>query len=214
MYQWDWSVVTNNWDLLAYGAVTTVELVVITMATALVTGLAVAVARMSPSRLLRHVAGWYTEIFRDTPLLVQLYIVYRATTWSSFMAGYVGLTLNLTAFLAEVYRSGLNSIGRGQWEAALTLGMRPRQVLLRIIIPQAVMRVVPPLGTFWVSLFRDSALVSIIGVAELTHAAQKISTETYRPFEAFTALAILYIVLTLPQARLVSWLHEKFRVRE
>lgn len=214
MYHWDWSVISAHWPLFAWGALRTVEVVVITMATALVTGLLIAVARMSKLRLVRSLAYWYIEVFRDTPLLLQLYIFYRATPLSSFWAGYVGLTLNLTAFLAEVYRSGLNSISSGQWEAALSLGMPERRALMRIVIPQAVMRVVPPLGTFWVSLFRDSALVAFIGVAELTHAAQQVSIDTYRPFESFTALAVFYIVLTYPQARLVAWLHEKFRVRE
>ncbi len=214
MYEWDWSAVTSNWPLFATGIVKTVEIVVLTMATSLVAGLLVAIARMSENRFVSGAAKWYIEIFRNTPLLLQLYIIYRTTPLNSFLAGYIGLTLNLTAFLAEVYRSGLNSIGKGQWEAAMSLGMPHRSALVRIVIPQAVIRVVPPLGTFWVSLFRDSALVAFIGVAELTHAAQKISIDSYRPFEAFTALAVLYMVLTYPQARLVSWIHERMRVRE
>lgn len=214
MYNWDWSVVTSNWPLFATGLVMTVQIVVLTMATSLVTGLLMAVARMSDNRFLSGAAKWYIEIFRNTPLLLQLYIMYRTTPLDSFLAGYIGLTLNLTAFLAEVYRSGLSSIGKGQWEAAMSLGMPRSKALRRIIIPQAIIRVIPPLGTFWVSLFRDSALVAFIGVAELTHAAQKIAVLTYRPFEAFTALAILYMVLTYPQARLVSWIHERLRVRE
>lgn len=214
MYQWDWSVVTSNWNLLAWGLLKTVELVTITMATSLVTGLLMAIARTSRISVIRRLAYWYIEVFRNTPLLLQLYLIYRLTDLSAFWAGYIGLTLNLTAFLAEVYRSGLNSISNRQWEAALSLGMRRRQTLLRIVIPQAVRRIVPPLGTFWVSLFRDSALVAYIGVAELTHAAQQISIDTYRPFEAFTALAVIYILVTYPQARMVAWLNEKFRVRE
>lgn len=214
MYEWDWSVIASNWDLLALGVFRTVQIVFLTMATSVVAGLLVAVARISRNPVLSGAAKWYIEIFRNTPLLLQLYIIYRTTPLDSFLAGYIGLTLNLTAFLAEVYRSGLNSIGKGQWEAAYSLGMPHWRALLRIIIPQAVIRVIPPLGTFWVSLFRDSALVAFIGVAELTHAAQKISIDTYRPFEAFTILAIIYIVLTYPQARLVAWLHERMRVRE
>lgn len=214
MYHWDWSVIVQFWPLFVAGLIKTVEVVTFTMATALVTGLLVAIARTSKHAVLRQLARWYIEVFRNVPLLLQLYIMYRATPLDSFWAGYVGLTLNLTAFLAEVYRSGLTSIGKGQWEGAQSLGMKEGQVLLRIIIPQAVRRVVPPLGTYWVSLFRDSAMVAYIGVAELTHAALQVSIQTYRPFEAFTALAIAYMVLTYPQARLVSWLHEKFRVEE
>lgn len=214
MYNWDWSVITSNWPMLAVGLVKTCEIVFITMATSLLTGLLMAIARMSKNRVISGLAKWYIEIFRNTPLLLQLYIMYRTTPLNSFLAGYIGLTLNLTAFLAEVYRSGLNSISQGQWEAAMSLGMPHRSALIRIVIPQAVMRVIPPLGTFWVSLFRDSALVAFIGVAEVTHAAQQISIDTYRPFEAFTALAVLYMVLTYPQARLVAWIHERMRVRD
>lgn len=214
MYHWDWSVLLQYWPLFLEGLIRTVEIAVLTMSTALLTGLLLALARISNSWIARRLAHWYIEVFRNIPLLLQLYIMYRATPLNSFMAGYVGLTLNLTAFLAEVYRSGLNSISKGQWEGARSLGMTETRLLTRIIIPQAVRRVVPPLGTFWVSLFRDSAMAAYIGVAELTHAALEVSIQTYRPFEAFTALAIAYMILTYPQARLVAWVHEKFRVKE
>lgn len=214
MYNWDWSVVTDNWQLFAWGLARTVELVVITMTTSLVLGLVVAVLRMSRNKVASQAAYWYIEFFRGTPLLLQLYIIYQTGPFTSFVAGYIGLTLNLTAFLAEVYRSGLSSVSQRQTEAALALGMTPHKTLLRIVIPQAVLRVIPPLGTYWVSLFRDSALVAFIGVAEVMHAAQQISVDSYRPFEAFTALAIIYMVITYPQARLVGWLHEKLRVVE
>lgn len=191
MYNWHWSVITSHWELLLGGLISTVELVFATMATSLVAGLFVAIVGTSPFRSLRSLTAAYIEVFRDTPLLLQLYIVYQITPLLSFKAAYVALTLNLTAFLSEVYRSGLNSVDKGQHEAAMSLGMTDGQVKRRIIVPQAFMRVVPLLGTFWVSLFRDSALASIIGVTELTHAAQRISTLTYRPLEAFTALAII-----------------------
>lgn len=214
MYHWDWSVVTDNWQLFAWGLLRTVELVTITMATSLVLGLGLAVLRMSTNRFLSGAAYWYIEFFRGTPLLLQLYIIYQAGPFTSFMAGYIGLTLNLTAFLAEIYRTGLSSISQRQWEAAQALGLTQRKALRRIIIPQAILRVIPPLGTFWVALFRDSALVAFIGVAEVMHAAQQISVDSYRPLEAFTAVAILYILITYPQARLVGWLHERLRVEE
>lgn len=214
MYHWDWSVVTDNWQLFAWGLLKTVELVTITMATSLVLGLGVAVLRMSNNKYVSAIAYWYIEFFRGTPLLLQLYIIYQVGPFTSFMAGYIGLTLNLTAFLAEIYRAGLSSISQRQWEAAQALGLTHSKALRRIIIPQATLRVIPPLGTFWVALFRDSALVAFIGVAEVMHAAQQISVDSYRPFEAFTAVAVLYIVITYPQARLVGWLHERLRVEE
>lgn len=214
MDHWHWSVVFSHWEWFLAGGIMTVKLVVITMLTSLVTGLIVALCAYSRNRIIKGLAIAYIEILRDIPLLLELFFVFEVTPLSPFIAGYIGLTLNLTAFLAEVYRSGLTSIDAGQSEAGLTLGMTNRQVLRRIIIPQSVVRVIPPIGTFWVSLFRDSALVSIIGIHELTYQAQHLASITYRPLVVFTALAIIYMVLTYPQARLVSWIHERLRVRE
>lgn len=214
MYNWHWSVVTSNWELFLAGGIMTVKLVVVTMLTGLVLGLIVALGAMYTHRTVKKVFVAYIEIFRDVPLLLQLYFVYQVTSLGPFLAGYIGLTLNLTAFLAEIYRSGLSSISVGQSEAGASLGMTRLQVLKRIVVPQAVVRVIPPIGTFWVSLFRDSALVSIIGIHELTYQAQYLASTTYRPLEVFTALAIIYMVITYPQARLVSWIHERLRVQE
>lgn len=214
MYDWDWSVVYENRQLFAWGLLQTVYLVVLVMSSSLVLGLGLALARGSSVNLIRNAAATYIAVFRGTPLLLQLYIIYQAGPFDSFMAGYIGLTLNLTAFLSEIYRSGLSSVSKRQWEAAYAIGMTHQAALRRIIIPQAVLRVIPPIGTFWVSLFRDSALVAFIGVAELMHAAQEVAIASYRPFEAYTLVAIFYIAITYPQARLVSWLYERFRVRE
>lgn len=214
MYEWDWSVVLDNWQLFGWGLLQTVYLVVLVMASALILGFLLALARVSSMGIVRNCAAAYIAVFRGTPLLLQLYIIYQTGPFTSFGAGYLGLTLNLTAFLAEIYRSGLTSVSKRQWEAAYAIGMTQTTALRRIIVPQAILRVIPPLGTFWVSLFRDSALVAFIGVAEVMHAAQQVAIASYRPFEAYTALAVLYFVITYPQARLVAWLYDRFRVRE
>ena len=188
-YEWDFSVIGNYWPMLLHGIQITILLVFVTMISALVLGLAVAVARVSRYKLLQYAAAAYTEFLRGTPLLVQLYWVYYLFPVSAFVAGYLGLTLNLSAFIAEVYRSGLQSIDKGQREAGLAVGMSNFTVMRRVLIPQAVMRVIPPLGTYWISCFRDTSLVAIIGVYELTHAAQLISQglrshPDYQPFLA------------------------------
>jgi His/Glu/Gln/Arg/opine family amino acid ABC transporter permease subunit len=211
MYQWDFSPVFDNAQLFIDGLEMTVLLTVITMASSLILGLVLALARLSNVKSLSAVTGVVVEFLRDTPLLVQIYWVYAVVPVPGFAAGYLGLTLNLSAFLSEVYRSGLQSIAAGQTEAGLALGMTKAVVLRRIVIPQAVVRMIPTFGSYWISLFRDTSLVTIIGVAELTHAAQQISVDSYRPFECYTALALIYLVLTLPQARFLDWLFKRVR---
>jgi His/Glu/Gln/Arg/opine family amino acid ABC transporter permease subunit len=218
-YEWNFGVVWDSLPFMLQGLRFTVALAVLSMAGALVFGLLLSLARLSNWRLLRWPATAYIEFMRGTPLLVQLLWVYYSLpiltgiTPSPFMAGLIGLTLNLTAFIAEIYRAGIVSIGRGQREAALSLGMNQLQSMYRIILPQAVRRVVPPLGSMWVSLFKDTALVSIIAVADLMYQAKVLSIQTYRPIEIFTAVAVIYFVITYPQARSVDWLYDRFRVR-
>jgi polar amino acid transport system permease protein len=135
-------------------------------------------------------------------------------TLSAFVAGVLALALNIGAFVAEIFRSGIQSIDKGQREAALAIGMTGAEAMRRVVLPQAIRHVIPPLGSTWVSTFKDSSLVSIIGVPELLFRAQVVSIETYRPVEIFTVLALTYFLLTYPQSRLVDLLYNRFRVHE
>ena len=115
--------------------------------------------------------------------------ILTGVAFSPFMSAAIALTLNLSAFVSEVYRAGIASIGRGQREAALALGMSNWQAMRRVILPQSIRRVLPPLGSIWVSLFKDTALVSVIAVPELMYRGKVLSIETYRPLEVYTAVA-------------------------
>jgi polar amino acid transport system permease protein len=218
-YQWRFDVVWESLPFLFGGLPTTIKLAAMAMGISLFLGLLASLARLSARAWFRIPAQAYTDFWRGTPLLVQILWVYYSIpliidiTPSAFQAALIALILNLGAFNAEIFRAGIQSIERGQREAALALGMTPVQALYRIILPQAVRRVIPPLGSMWVSLFKDTSIVSVIAVDELMYRGRVISTQTYRPLEIFTAVAFMYFCITYPQARLVDWLYERLRVR-
>jgi polar amino acid transport system permease protein len=218
-YQWHFEVVAESLDFLVSGLGLTVALSLLSMAGSLMLGLLISFARLAPWRPLRALASAYTDFLRGTPLLVQLLWIYYSlpiltgVVFSPFVSAAIALTLNLSAFVSEVYRAGIQSIGHGQHEAALALGMSQWQAMRRVILPQSIRRVLPPLGSIWVSLFKDTAIVSVIAVPELMYRGKVLSIETYRPVEIYTVVAIIYFFVTYPQARAVDWLFERARVR-
>ena len=173
-YQWDWTALWDNLPLLLNGIFLTVIASSASMAASLIIALPIAFARMS-GRWLGFVAQLYIELFRNLPLLVLVLWVFTVLplltglTLSPLLSGIVALTANLSAFIAEIYRAGITSITSGQSHAALALGMTRTQVMKRIVLPQAIMRVLPALGSMWVSLFKDTSILSIIGVGELMY---------------------------------------------
>jgi His/Glu/Gln/Arg/opine family amino acid ABC transporter permease subunit len=217
---YDWSVVWEYRWLLLEGAWTTIELTVLTMALAVVGGVALAMLRMSAFAPVRTLATAFVEFFRATPLILQIYWVFYVlpaafdVRLSAFATGLVGLSLNVSAFNSETFRAGITSIRRGQWHAALALGMTRRQVMRRVILPQAIWRVLPALASTWVSLFKDTSLVATIAVADLAYNALQIRARTYRILEVLTAMAVLYWLMGYPQAKLVDWIHRRFEVVE
>jgi His/Glu/Gln/Arg/opine family amino acid ABC transporter permease subunit len=213
---WNLRVVTNNLPYLLAGVQMTVAVTIAAMALGAVVGLLVAVVRMSRSRALQAIAGLYIDAWRSTPLLAQLIWVFYALpilvqhSMSPLAAGILTMGLHVSAYLAEIYRAGILSISDGQRHAGLSLGMTPVQVLRRIILPQAVTRMLPPIGSQFISLFKESALVSLITLPELMWQAQSLAAFTMRPLEILTAAALIYMVLTLPQAVAVNYLHRRY----
>jgi His/Glu/Gln/Arg/opine family amino acid ABC transporter permease subunit len=216
----DWWVLWDyRWQLLA-GVGVAVLLTVLTMAGALVLGMPLALARMSAAAPLRWLAAGYIELFRSTPLILQIYWVFYVLPYltgvalPAFETALVGLVLNVSAFNAETFRSGITSIRCGQWHAAQALGMTPLQVLRVAILPQAVRRVLPALATTWVSLFKDTSLVAVIAVADLSYVALQLRAQTYRVLEVLTGMAAIYWLLGYPQAKLADWIHRRYRTAE
>lgn len=216
----DWSIVwTHRWDL-AQGAGVTVLLTVLTMLVAVPAGIVLALMRLSRSRILSTAALWFVEFFRNLPLLLVVYWafyvmpVFLHIDFSAFATGLMALCLNVAAYNAETFRAGINSIRKGQMEAAMAVGMSRWQAMHKIIIPQAWRRVLPVLASTWVSLFKDTSLVSVIAVGELAHVALQIRSSSFRVLEMLTAMAVIYWLMGYPQAKLVDWIHRKFEVKE
>jgi len=218
-YEWHWELLWQSLPTLLQGIGLTVLASLVTMVAALVLGLVVALARLAGGPL-GALAYVYVEFFRNSPqLMLVVWVFYvlplvTGITLSPLTSGIVALSLNVAAFVAEVYRAGITSISAGQTQAALALGMTRAQVYRRILLPQAVVRVIPPLGNYWVSLFKDTSLLAVIGVAELMYQGRLVATDTYRPVEIFTGVALIYYLLAYPQSLGVNLLFRRLRVQE
>jgi polar amino acid transport system permease protein len=219
-YTWRFDVVLDNLPHLLSGLSLTCALTALCMMLGLVVGLGAAVGRLSRWRVVRAIAFAYTEVFRTTPLLVQVVWVFyvlpivTGVALTAFFSGLVALGLNVGAFMAEIYRAGILSVSPGQTAAGLALGMTPAQVFRRVVLPQAVTRVIPPMATTWVALFKDTAILSAIGVVELMFRAREIATDTFRPLEIFSVVALVYFLITYPQSLGVNYLYRRFRTQE
>jgi ectoine/hydroxyectoine ABC transporter permease protein EhuD len=203
-------------DLLR-GAVVSVELTFCVMIIGLVVGLIIALMRIARSRVLRILSTTYVECIRGTPCLLQLFYIYFVLPafgirFDPFMAGVIGLAVNYSAYLSEVYRAGILAVPRGQLEASQALGMSRRLMMRLIILPQAIRVVVPPLGNYFISLFKDTSLVSIVTVKELMFTGQIIAATNFQYFTIFTIIGIIYLSLSYPSSLFVSYLERRMKV--
>ena len=216
----DWSVVWRNAPALGEGTLLTIVLTFATMAIAIPGGIVLALMRLSSIRLLSGASAGFVEFFRNLPLILVVYWAYYVmpvafdVQFSAFATGLAALCLNVSAYNAETFRAGIASIRKGQLEAGLALGMSRWQAMRDIVLPQAARRVLPVLASTWVSLFKDTSLVSVIAVGELAYTAMRIRSQTFRVLEMLTALAAIYWALGYPQAKLVDWLHRKYGISE
>jgi His/Glu/Gln/Arg/opine family amino acid ABC transporter permease subunit len=216
----DWAVAWTHRASLAEGVVITALLTILTMMIAVPGGLLVMLLRQSSFLLLRGLGTAFVEFFRNLPLILLVYWSFYVlptlvdVQLSPFATGLVALSLNVSAYNSETFRAGVNSIRKGQVDAALALGMSGWQVMRKVVLPQAVRRILPVLASTWVSLFKDTSLVSVIAVGDLAHAALQIRSQTFRVLEMLTVMALLYWLLGYPQAKLVDWIHRRFGVAE
>lgn len=217
---YDWSVVWKNADVLWEGTKLTIFLSVVTMLIAVPGGMALALMRLSGNRVLAAISATFVEFFRNLPLILVIYTAYyilpvsTGIRFSPIATAIVALSLNVSAYNAESFRAGIASIRKGQGEAGYALGMSRARVMFEIVMPQAVRRVMPLLASTWVSLFKDTSLVSVISVGELAFEAMRVRSQTFRVLEMLTAMAIIYWILGYPQAKLVDWLNNRYRVSE
>jgi His/Glu/Gln/Arg/opine family amino acid ABC transporter permease subunit len=210
-----WVAVASLGPLLA-GMLITVELTVVVILLSLALGLAVALARLYGPRPLVWLVVAYVEVVRGTPLLLQLIYIYYVLPelgirLDAFAASVIGLTLNYSAYISEVYRSGIQGVAKGQGDAAFALGMTRPLALRRIILPQAVRLVTPALGNFLISLFKDTALCSVVSVQEVLFTAQLIAARNYQYFTLYTVVGVLYFGVGFAAARLVDHFERRSR---
>ena len=201
---------------LLQGLAVTVMLTLVVITLSLILAIPVALMRLSSRRLVRVLVGIYVEVIRGTPLLLQLVYIYYVLpsiglNLDPFVAAIFGLTLNYTAYMSEVYRGGIIAVPKSQWEAAATLGMTQARAFWRIILPQALRIVTPTLGNYFISLFKDTALASVVTVQELTFTGQIISARSYQYFTIYTLTGILYLSVGYPAALLVRALEKHSR---
>ena len=179
-------------------------------------GLVTALMRLSNSLIARGVARAYLELARNTPLLVQIFFMYFVVApildIDRFTAGVLALSLFEGSYASEIYRAGIVAVNKGQWEASYTLGLSTYQSYRYIILPQAIRRILPPLTSQAVSLIKDSSLVSVIAIYEMTMQANEIASETFLVFEIFFTIAAIYLALALVLSRVVAHFEKRYRV--
>ncbi|WP_228000198.1 amino acid ABC transporter permease [Nocardia australiensis] len=214
-YSIDWGTVSSAFPFMLDGLWLTLKITVTTIVLSMIIAIPVAVARMSETRLVRYTAQAYIEIFRCTPLLVQLFWIFfglpiiTGGKFTGFVSAVIALTLNLTAFMAEAYRSGFQSVPKEQVEAAKMLRLSPLDQLVHIVVPQALRQQVPVILSLNISIFKDSALVSTIGVADLMFTANTQAALTYRPVEILTLAALMYFGIAFPISLFTSYLERR-----
>ena len=204
--------------LVLMGAGVTVKITAISVLLGILIGLFIGIARISSNRVIHLIAAVYVDFLRGTPLLVQIFLVYFALPVVTgqridpFFAAIAACSINSSAYVAEIFRAGIQSIDAGQMEAGRSLGMTWVQTMRYIIVPQAARRVIPPLGNEFIALLKDSSLVSVIGFEELTRRGQLIIARTYASLEIWLCVAIIYLIMTVSISRLVSWLERRYQI--
>ena len=218
MHRWDFGPVWAHADLLLLGLWHTLQVTGTALAFGVPLGLALALMRLSPQRLLRWPAGLVIEVFRTTPPLVQLFWFFFAlpilvnVEMTPFVAAALTFSIQSAAFFAEVFRGGIVSVERGQWEAGRALGMTPRQTLRRVVLPQAVKRMIPAFMERAIELMKTTTLVATVSYADLLFQANEVAQKTFRPLEVFTVAALLYFTVIWGVSLLAQVLERRLAV--
>ena len=213
---WNFGSVFAYWDVLAIGLWGTVKLFVLCCALGLTGGLVMGMLRYSKSRWVSYPSMLYVEVFRNTPVLVQIIWFFFAlpvvtgVEVTPFVAAALGITLNTIAFSAEVFRGGIQSIEREQWEAGKAIGMSYAQTMRRVILPQALKRMLPPLTSRGIEVFKMSTLASVVAYPETLQQAKLIASYEFNPIEAYTVVALVFFFVLLPLVQLTYMLERRF----
>jgi polar amino acid transport system permease protein len=206
---WDWNYAWSILPDLLLALVTTIEITIIGSVIALVLGLVFAVLRRARIPVLDQILWAFIEVVRSTPLLVQVFFLAFAVLpalglqWSAFVIGVVALGVHYATYTSEVYRAGIEAVPVGQWEAATALSLPSTRVWIGVVLPQAVPRVLPALGNYVISMFKEAPLLLAIGVVEVVNAAREAGSQTFRYVEPYTLAGVLFLLLSYPASLLV-----------
>jgi polar amino acid transport system permease protein len=205
MFDWRWDFVIEIMPRLLLATLNTLLAAGIGYGIALILGLVFALAQRTPYRPLTLLVREIVDVIRSTPLVLQIFFVFfvgpqfgiRLSPWTS---GMIAIGLHYAAYLSEVYRGGLEAVPKGQWEACKALNLSTRRTYFGIIIPQALPASLPGMGNYLVGIFKDTPMLSVIGVAELMHTANALGSETYRFLEPYTLVGVIFLLISLPTA--------------
>ncbi|MCE0763972.1 ectoine/hydroxyectoine ABC transporter permease subunit EhuD [Pseudonocardia kujensis] len=211
---WDWNYAFDILPDLLLALVTTIEITVLGSVVALLLGLVFAVLRRLHIPVLDQVLWAFVEVVRSTPLLVQVFFLFFVLpqfgiTLSAFVVGVVGLGIHYATYTSEVYRAGIDAIPKGQWEACTALSLPRLRVWTGVILPQAVPRVLPALGNYVISMFKEVPLLLAIGVVEVVNEARELGSLTFRYTEPYTIAGLLFLLLSYPASMLVRRLERR-----
>ena len=223
-YEWGWFILSpsdasglTNLRFLISGITTTIYISTISIVIAMLVGLLVAIPAITKNKYLSYINVFYVEVVRSVPLLVLILWVYYGLpiltgfSFSPFVSGIIALSISESAFMAEIFRGGINAIKKTQWEAATSLGLNFSKKLKLVILPQAFKVILPALGNQFVYVLKMSSLVSIIGISDLTRKANELVVSTYRPLEIYTFLILEYLILILIVSYFVRKLEKKLK---
>ncbi|MGN6537285.1 MAG: ectoine/hydroxyectoine ABC transporter permease subunit EhuD [Mesorhizobium sp.] len=213
--EWDWDFVWQILPTLIQGVKITILATLLGSVLAAVVGLAIALLRRSPNRLVSRPVGFFAEFIRGTPLLVQLYFIFYVLPdigilLPPLVAGVIGLGLHYGTYAAEVYRAGIDNVPRGQWEAAKASNLSARQTWTHIILPQAIPPMIPALANYFVAMFKETPLLSAITVLELMNQAKLVANSYYRYVEPMTLVGVFFLIISLFSVILLRWLERRY----
>jgi len=214
-----WDLVVSSFPLLLEAALTTIGITAASVTIGLIIGIFAGMARICPIAPFRWLSAAYIDFIRGVPLLVQIFLIYfgvpalTGMRVDPFIAAISACGINSGAYVGEIIRAGIQSIDKGQMEAGRSLGMGYLQTMTYIIMPQALKRILPPLGNEFIAMLKESSLVSVIGYEELTRRGQLIIARTYGSFEIWLCVAVIYLAMTLTISQLVGWLERRYQVK-
>lgn len=211
MFDWKWDFTFEILPRMLWATLNTLLAAGFGYLIALILGLMLALLQRTRFPVLTFVVRELVEFVRSTPLVLQIFFIYFVgpqfgITLSPWVAGMIAIGLHYASYLSEVYRAGLDSVPQGQWEACIALNLSPKRSYIKIIIPQAIPPSIPGFGNYLVGIFKDTPMLSVIGVAELMHTANAVGSETYRFLEPYTLVGVIFLIISLPSA----WLIRRF----